>query len=121
MARNTGKESPFAQLLPHILDQIPVAVTVIDLEGTIRYFNAYAPQLLDRKPEYIGRDVRACHMKPESNARIDEMIAAFKGGRRDRFTWEVTRNRRRLVLALSPLEVEGRLVGCIHSVIVKPE
>jgi DUF438 domain-containing protein len=106
--------------LPSVLDQIPVAVTVIDLDGTIRYFNAYAPQILDRKPEHIGTDVRACHREPGSNARIDEMIAAFRNGSRERYSWEVERYGRRLVVTFSPLEVDGQLVGCIHSVIVKP-
>jgi DUF438 domain-containing protein len=107
-------------LLPHVLDQIPVAVTLVDPEGTIRYFNRYAPEILERRAEFIGTDVRACHKRTESNARIDEMLHAFKAGRRERYGWEVERFGRRLVVTFSPLVVDGRLAGAIHSVMVKP-
>jgi DUF438 domain-containing protein len=116
----SAERTDFQSLIPSVLDQLPVAVTVIDLAGTIQYFNGYAPEILDRKPEYLGTDVRACHKKAASNARIDEMMDAFKAGRRERFTWEIERYGRRLVVTFSPLVADGQLAGCIHSVIVKP-
>jgi DUF438 domain-containing protein len=104
--------------LPIILDKIPVAVTVIDLDGHILYYNAYSSKVLDRKPEYLGRDVRFCHQKPESNAKIDRMLEEFKSGRRQEFYYEADRYGKRIAVTFAPLEIEGRLVGCIQSVIV---
>jgi PAS domain-containing protein len=43
--------------LPLILDNLAAAITVIDLEGRMLYYNEYGAQILDRKPEYMGRDV----------------------------------------------------------------
>ncbi|MGD9033231.1 MAG: hypothetical protein PVJ69_08365 [Desulfobacteraceae bacterium] len=43
---------------PLVLDQIAAAITVIDLEGRTLYYNDYSAQVLDRKPEYLGKDVR---------------------------------------------------------------
>ncbi|MGD8982642.1 MAG: PAS domain-containing protein [Desulfobacteraceae bacterium] len=57
-----------------MLDQIAAAITVIDLEGCMLYYNEYSAQVLDRKPEYLGKNVRFCHEKQESNDRIDRML-----------------------------------------------
>ena len=65
--------------IPLILDQAPVAITVVDLEGRVLFYNDYSSRVLDRKPEYLGTDVRNCHQKTASNDRIDRMLAEFKG------------------------------------------
>lgn len=107
------------RMSPLILDTIPVAITVIDLEGRILYYNEYSTQIADRKAEYLGRDVRLCHEQPESRARIDEMLEEFKRGRRKEFYYEANRYGNRVAVTLSPLEVEGQLVGCIQSATIK--
>jgi PAS domain-containing protein len=47
-----------------VLQQAAVAVTVLDLDGRIVFYNRYAPRILDRKPQYLGRDIRSFH-QPE--------------------------------------------------------
>lgn len=106
--------------LPRVLDKIPVAVTFFDLNGTLLYYNAYAPQILNRKPELLGEDIRLCHKQPESNRRIDELIEGFKKGRRDPVTYEARPYGKTLLVTVTPLEIDGRLVGCIHTAVPKP-
>jgi len=103
-----------------VLEQICAGITLVDLDGRLRYYNREAARILDRKPEYIGRDVAACHAKQESVERIRGMIRAFEQGRKEPFHWEIERFGRRLLISFSPLAVEGRLVGCIHMAVVKP-
>jgi DUF438 domain-containing protein len=105
--------------IPQILDKIPVAVTVIDLEGNILFYNEFSSQILDRKPEYLGTDVRLCHQKPETNTKIDHMLAEFKAGRRENFYYEAFRYGKNIAVTLSPFEVDGELVGGIQSVTIK--
>ena len=107
-------------LIPLALDSVPVAISLVDLGGKLLYYNEYGRSILDRKPELLGKDIRHCHEKPESIARIDQMLEAFKGGRREPFVYENVRFERRIVVTLSPLLAEGRLIGCVQSVIVKP-
>jgi DUF438 domain-containing protein len=57
--------------LRSVLDQIPVGITVTDLDGKMLYYNEYCARTVDRKPEYIGMDIRSCHKKPESIPKID--------------------------------------------------
>ncbi len=105
--------------IPLILDKIPVAITVIDLEGNILFYNEYSSRVLDRKPEYLGTDIRDCHQKPETNDKIDRMLAEFKAGRREDFFYEAFRYGKDIAVTLSPFEADGRLIGCIQSVIIK--
>jgi DUF438 domain-containing protein len=108
------------QLIPRILDKIPMAVTFFDLQGIMLYYNEYSPRIINRKPELLGKDIRLCHQKPESNARIDGMIEEFKNGRREPISYEARPYGKPLLVTVSPLEVDGRLVGCIHTAMPKP-
>jgi len=74
--------------IPLILDKIPVGITVIDLEGHILYYNDCCAERLNRKPEWLGRDIRLCHQKQESNDRIDQMLETFKNGRKEPNTFQ---------------------------------
>lgn len=105
--------------IPLILDKIPVAITVVDLERNILFYNEYSSQILDRKPEYLGTDIRSCHQKSESIEKIDNMLAEFKAGRREDFYYETIRYEKHIAVTLSPFEVDGELVGCIQSVTIK--
>ena len=105
--------------IPLIFDQIPVAITVIDLEGNILFYNQHSSRVLDRKPEHLGTDIRDCHQKPETNVKIDRMLNEFKTGRRDDFYYEDFRYGKDIAVTLSPFEVDGKLIGCIQSVIIK--
>ncbi len=106
--------------LPEVLDGISVAVTVFDLQGTMLYYNEYAPRLLDRNPGLLGKDIRLCHKKPVSNTRIDGMIDEFKKGRREPVLYEARPYGKALLITVSPLVIDGRLVGCIHAAVPKP-
>lgn len=107
-----------SEISPFLLDNIPTAVTVIDSEGRILYFNRYSTRILDRKPEYIGRDVRSCHLKPESIAKIDFMLEEFKNGRQEKFEYETVRNSRRMSVTFLPLRLENKGIVCIQTVTV---
>jgi hypothetical protein len=49
---------PLDQWADRILEQAGVGVTILDRHGTVMYYNKWASEHLDRKPEYIGNDVR---------------------------------------------------------------
>jgi PAS domain S-box-containing protein len=108
-----------ARLSSLILDRIPVAITVIDPDGHILYFNEYSTQILDRKPEYIGRDVRQCHDRQESRDKIDRILEGFKAGSRQPAHYEASREGRHFSVSVLPLLADGRLLGGVHSVILK--
>lgn len=103
-----------------VLEQIPAGITLVDLDGRLKYYNSEAARLLDRRPDYIGREVTACHKKQDSIEKIKEMIASFQKGRQEPFHWEIERFGKRLLISFSPFKMEGNLVGCLHMAVVKP-
>jgi PAS domain S-box-containing protein len=102
-----------------VLDQIPVGITVTDLEGKILYYNEYSARIVDRKPEYIGMDIRACHKKPESIVKIDTIFAEMKAGKREYYCYESKRKDIVLSITISPYKQIEKLIGFIHSIVVK--
>jgi PAS domain S-box-containing protein len=105
--------------LRSVLDQIPVGITVTDLDGKILYFNEYSTQIVDRKPEYIGMDIRSCHKKPESIIKIDTILSEMKAGKRENYCYESKRKDKVLSVTVSPYKQLGKLIGFIHSIVVK--
>ncbi|HEY4224374.1 MAG TPA: hypothetical protein VGM70_01005, partial [Pseudolysinimonas sp.] len=63
------------------LEQAGVGVTILDRHGTVMYYNKWASEHLDRKPEYIGNDVRKRHRRAVTNPRFDAMLRLFEEGR----------------------------------------
>ena len=102
-----------------VVEQLAVAITVTDLDGRIVYFNPYSAEILDRKPEYIGRDIRQCHNEPDSIRKIDHILEEFKRGGSAEFHYEASRGDRDFMVNVHPLKKNGHVIGCIHSVIVK--
>ncbi|MGD9817134.1 MAG: PAS domain-containing protein [Desulfomonilaceae bacterium] len=97
-----------------ILNALAVAVTITDLTGTVLFYNDCAPGILDRKPEYIGRDIRACHKNPESIRKIDSMLLEFQRGRKEPFSYTAQRKGARLVVTFSPFSIDGAFAGLVQ-------
>jgi DUF438 domain-containing protein len=79
----------------------------------------YSALIVDRKPEYIGMDIRSCHKKPESIVKIDTIFAEMKAGKRENYSYESKRKDKVLSVTISPYKCLGELIGFIHSFVVK--
>jgi len=107
------------KMIHHAMDLMGVAVTIIDPEGRPVYYNRHAEKILDRKPEYIGEDLRTHHKKPASNDRFDAMMLAFEQGRSESFHYEASPYDKVILVTLSPIHVDGEFIGCVQSVMLK--
>ena len=105
--------------LHSVLDQIPVGITVTDLDGIILYYNEFCAQIVDRKPEYIGMDIRTCHKKPESIVKIDTILSEIKDGKLEKYQYESKRKDKVLSVTISPYKQLGKLIGFIQSIVIK--
>ena len=106
---------------PAVLDNLPLGITLVDPDGIITYYNEFAARELDRKPEYIGRDVREYHRKDKSIAAIDRLLREFKDGRDEIYVYEGSRNGNRIKVTIGPLRSGGRFLGCIHTVALEKQ
>ncbi|MCX7844326.1 MAG: DUF438 domain-containing protein [Candidatus Bipolaricaulota bacterium] len=75
----TGELTP--EELEAILNTLPVDITFVDKDDTVRYFNATKDRIFVRTPAVIGRKVQNCH--PEKSLPVVERILReFREGRR---------------------------------------
>ena len=101
------------------MNSMEVAITIIDTKGIILYYNPHSAKLLDRKPEYIGRDIHSHHKKAASNHKIDMMLKEFKEGRREPFYYEAKPYEEVILVTILPIIKNGEFVGCVQTVIPK--
>jgi hypothetical protein len=54
-------KNQLGELVNFAMDCMGAAVTIIDTNGTLLYYNQHSAKVLDRKPEYIGTDSLLCN------------------------------------------------------------
>lgn len=65
-----------------LLKNLPVDVTYVDENDTVRYFSATRSRVFQRDPSIIGRKVQNCH-PPQSVARVQKILDDFRAGKRE--------------------------------------
>jgi DUF438 domain-containing protein len=110
-----------ARLIGLAMECLGVAVTIIDTEGTLLYYNKQAAKILDRKPEYVGKDVHSHHKRTESNRKLNLMLKDFQKGRTEPFHYEAKPYGKVILVTVSPILENGKFVGCVQSVLLKED
>lgn len=100
-----------------VLDQIQAAVTLLDLKGRILAYNAYAPTILDRRPEQLGRHINEYH-QPDSQEKIDRILKAISSGREEPFHWQLQRDGQTFSVRVARFAVNGAPAGVLHTVML---
>jgi DUF438 domain-containing protein len=108
-------------LMKLAMECMGVAVTIIDTEGTLLYYNKQAARILDRKPEYIGKDIHSHHKKAASNRKLDLMLHDFQKGRTESFHYQAKPYGEIILVTLSPILENGKFIGCAQSVQLKKD
>jgi PAS domain S-box-containing protein len=76
-----------------ILDSLPVDISFIDKDDSVKYFNKAEKRIFVRTKAVIGRKVQQCH--PEKSVHIvNKIIDAFRKGRKDMAEFWITMNSR---------------------------
>jgi uncharacterized protein len=68
--------------LAQLLDTVPLDITFVDADDTVRYFSQGKDRIFTRSKAIIGRKVQQCH-PPESIATVQKIIDDFRAGRQD--------------------------------------
>jgi DUF438 domain-containing protein len=77
---DTGALTP--ELVNLILTHLPLDVSFVDDDDTVRYYSATRDRVFTRTPAVIGRKVQNCH-PPASVDIVNRILQAFKAGTRD--------------------------------------
>lgn len=65
-----------------VFNHLPVDMTFVDEEDTVRFFSNPPHRIFPRTPAIVGRKVQFCH-PPESVHVVEDIINAFKAGEKD--------------------------------------
>ncbi len=77
---DTGTLTP--QEVNQLLIHLPVDVTYVDADDTVRYFSQGRERIFPRSPAIVGRKVQKCH-PPASLHRVQQILDDFRAGRSD--------------------------------------
>jgi hypothetical protein len=70
------------QEVSRVLTHLPVDITYVDKDDTVRFFSETRERVFPRSPAIIGRKVQKCH-PPTSVHRVQRIVDDFRAGRRD--------------------------------------
>lgn len=70
------------ELLEAIFDALPVDVTYVDENDTVRYYSKHDERVFRRTPAVIGRQVQNCHPK-DSLDKVNQVVSELKSGKRN--------------------------------------
>jgi hypothetical protein len=65
-----------------LFENLPVDITFVDEEDTVRYFSGGTHRIFPRSNAIIGRKVQNCH-PPESVHIVNQIVEAFRNGSKD--------------------------------------
>jgi len=97
-----------------ILNALPVDITFVDRDDTVRYFNKSEGRIFVRTKAVIGRKVQLCH--PQKSIHIvNRILKAFKEGRKDEAEFWIHMEGRPIHIRYFPVrDKAGRYLGTIE-------
>ena len=97
-----------------ILNALPVDITFVDREDTVRYFNQSQERIFPRTRAVIGRAVQRCHPQ-ESVHIVNRIVEEFRDGRRDVAEFWINLDGRFIHIRYFPVrDEEGEYLGTLE-------
>lgn len=111
---NTG--SVTSEELESVLNTLPVDITFVDKDDTVRYFNQPGERIFARAKAVIGRKVQQCHPQ-KSLDKVTSIVEEFKSGRRDVADFWIQMKGRVISIRFFPVrDKAGNYLGCLEVV-----
>jgi hypothetical protein len=102
------------EVLDAVLETLPVEISFVDENDTVRYFNKDGKRLFPRSPSIIGRKVHDCHPKKSLHV-VNQILDDFKGNRRDVAEfWIDMRGRKVFIRYFAVRDKGGKYLGCVE-------
>ncbi len=97
-----------------ILDSLPIDLTFIDKNDTVRYFNKAEKRIFLRTKAVIGRKVQLCH--PQKSVHIvNRILESFKTGKKDVAEFWIQMNNRLVHIRYFTIrEKNGKYLGTLE-------
>ncbi len=103
---------PLGALEP-MLNVLPVDLTFVDAQDTVRYFSQTKERIFPRTAAIIGRKVQQCH--PEKSVHVvNQILEDFRNNRRDSAEFWIQSNGHFILISYYAVRREGRYLGCVE-------
>jgi uncharacterized protein len=105
------------EVLAAMLNTLPVELSFVDADDTVRYFShENQHKIFARTRGSIGLKVQQCH-PPHSLYKVNQILADFRGGRRDVAEFWIDHGGRKVHIRYFPVrDARGRYLGCLEVV-----
>ena len=101
--------------LEAILDALPVEVSFVDEDDTVRYYSKGDKRIFRRTPAVIGRKVQNCHPK-ESVHKVEQVVSDLKSGKKDIAEfWIDLEGRKIYIRYFAVRDKAGRYLGVLEG------
>jgi len=103
------------EILGAVLNTLPVEITFVDKDDTVRYFNKNGNRIFPRPPGVLGRRVQDCHPK-KSLHKVNQILDDFKNNRRDSAEFWIDLNNRKIYIRYFAVRDKNRnYLGCLEA------
>jgi DUF438 domain-containing protein len=100
--------------LSGLLDCLPVDVTFVDKNDTVRYFNQAADRIFPRAKAVIGRTVQNCHPQ-KSIDKVQAILDGFRSGTLDKADFWIPMGEKLVLIRYFPVrDGAGDYLGCLE-------
>jgi len=97
-----------------ILDTLPVDITFVDKDDTVRYFNQSKDRIFLRTKAVIGRKVQQCHPQKSIHV-VNQILDDFRAGKRDVADFWINLKGRLVYIRYLPVrDGSGQYLGCLE-------
>lgn len=97
-----------------ILNALPVDISFVDKDDTVRYYSQNKERIFARNKQVIGRKVQQCH-PPKSLHAVDKILEDFKAGKREKAQFWITLGGKFVLIQYFPVKgKQGNYLGCLE-------
>lgn len=97
-----------------IFDTLPMEITFVDANDTIRYYSKVKEQIFSRTKEIIGLKIQQCHSQ-KSIHMVNKVIEDLKMGRKGSVDSWIDMQGKKILIRYFPVRNEkGEYLGCLE-------
>jgi PAS domain S-box-containing protein len=102
--------------LDGLLNVLPVDITFVDADDTVRYFNKPEDRIFVRAKAVLGRKVRMCHPQKSLHV-VSKIVESFKAGKKDAAEFWINLNNRLIHIRFFAVrDNNGKYMGTMEVV-----